>query len=90
MPTVLIEAMALGVPVVSTPVTGIPELVRHGETGQIVPESSPVELADAMQNAFSDPAWTRKMARAGRALVEQEFDLQRNVAELREHFEKVS
>lgn len=90
LPTVLIESMALGVPVVSTPVTGIPELVRDGLTGRIVPERSPAELADAMEKALNDPQNARKMAKAGRALVEREFDLHKNVAELRDHFEKAS
>ena len=90
LPTVLIEAMALGVPVIATPVTGIPELVRDGETGQIVPERAPEELADAIQRAIQNPQWNRDLARNGRALVEERFDLTRNVAELRELFEKVS
>ena len=47
LPTVLIEAMALGVPVVATPVTGIPELVADGVTGLLVPERDPAALANA-------------------------------------------
>lgn len=90
LPTVLIEAMALGVPVVSTPVTGIPELVRHLETGQLVPPNSPSELAMALDQALSQQAWSHAMARKGRELVEQHFDLRRNVAQLRDLFEKAS
>lgn len=90
LPTVLIEAMTLGVPVISTPVTGIPELVHDGETGQIVPEKAPEELAAAMQRALEDPAWTREMAKTARVLVEERFDLRRNVAHLRDLFEKAS
>ena len=90
LPTVLIEAMALGVPVVSTPVTGVPELVRDGETGRLVAPNNPVELAHAIAIVLDDPAHAREMAAAGRALVEERFDLRRNVAQLRDLFEKVS
>lgn len=90
LPTVLIEAMALGVPVVSTPLTGIPELVRDGETGRLVAPNDPRELSDAIEAVLADPAGAREMAKAGRALVEERFDLRRNVAHLRSHFEKVN
>jgi glycosyltransferase involved in cell wall biosynthesis len=90
LPTVLIEAMALGVPVISTPVTGIPEIVRPGETGQLVAPNDPQGLARAIERALADPALARGMARTGRELVEQQFDLRRNVSQLRELFEKVS
>ncbi|MEJ7839807.1 MAG: glycosyltransferase [Thermomicrobiales bacterium] len=90
LPTVLIEAMALGVPVVSTPVTGIPELVREGETGRLVEPNHPAGLARAMADAIDHPDCARSMALAGRRLVEERFDLRRNVTVLREHFEKVS
>jgi glycosyltransferase involved in cell wall biosynthesis len=86
LPTVLIEAMALEVPVISTAVTGIPELVRHGETGTIVPQKDPVTLADAMARILADPAGARQMARSGRSLIEHSFDLSRNVADLRARF----
>jgi colanic acid/amylovoran biosynthesis glycosyltransferase len=54
MPTVLLEAMALGTPCVATPVTGIPEAIRHEETGLLVPEASPHALADALQRLLED------------------------------------
>ncbi|MDQ3653517.1 MAG: glycosyltransferase [Chloroflexota bacterium] len=90
LPTVLIEAMALGVPVVSTPVTGIPELVCDGETGLLVAPNDPVELSGAIAAVLADPLRARTMAEAGRALVEEQFDLRRNVAQLRAHFEGVN
>ena len=90
LPTVLIEAMALGVLVISTPVTGIPELVRDGETGVIVPEHDPRALAGALQDALGHPGRAREMAIAGRALVEREFDLRTNVGGLRTLFCKAS
>ncbi|MCC6313201.1 MAG: glycosyltransferase [Thermomicrobiales bacterium] len=83
LPTVLIEAMALGVPVVATPVTGIPEIVHDGETGTIVPERDPEALADALERVLANPDDARRMAAAGRVLVEREFDLRANVATVR-------
>ena len=90
LPTVLIEAMALGVPVVSTPVTGIPELVEDGRTGLIVPERDPRALASAIRLVLEDTATANKMAAAGRERVERDFDLHTNVARLRELFEEAS
>ena len=83
LPTVLIEAMALGVPVVSTAVTGIPELVEDGRTGLLVPERDPDALAAAIRRVLGEPATAGELARAGRGRVEEMFDLGRNVSELR-------
>ena len=71
LPTVLLEAMALGTPVVATPVTGIPELVRHGETGLLVPERDPRALADALATLLDDQALGAGLALQGRAVVER-------------------
>jgi glycosyltransferase involved in cell wall biosynthesis len=90
LPTVLIEAMALEVPVVSTPVTGIPELVRHEETGLLAPPHDPAGLATAIERTIRDHSRSVEMARAGRARVEQHFDIRQNVAKLRELFEQAS
>ena len=83
LPTVLIEAMALGTPVVSTDVTGIPELVQDGRTGLLVPQRNPVALADAIQRILTDDRRARDLAQAGRERVERDFDLAANVAQLR-------
>lgn len=87
LPTVLIEAMALGVPVVSTDVTGIPELVEHGRTGLLAPQHDPEGLAAEIRRVLDDPAAARELARRGRERVEREFDLRENVAQLRGMFE---
>lgn len=90
LPTVLIEAMALGVPVVSTPVTGIPELVTDGETGLLVDERSPEALAAAIRGLVVDRARAARLADAARARVEHAFDLRANVAQLRRLFEEAA
>ena len=54
LPTVFVEAMVLGTPVISTQVVGIPELVRHNDTGLCVAERDPAALADAMARLLQD------------------------------------
>jgi colanic acid/amylovoran biosynthesis glycosyltransferase len=87
LPTVLTEALALKIPVVATPVTGIPELVEDGRTGLIVPERDPAALAAAIRRLIQEPETARRLAEAGRARVERDFDLHVNVRELRSLFE---
>lgn len=82
LPTVLVEAMALGVPVVATPVTGIPELVADGETGLLVPERDPAALAAALRRLLEDAPLRARLAGAARARVESAFDIRANVGVL--------
>ncbi len=77
---VLLEAGALGVPVVATAVGGIPEVVEDGVSGILVPPASPSELADAVMRLLREPAIARAMGEAGRARVEREFTLERTIA----------
>ncbi len=83
LPTVLLEAAALGVPLVSTPVTGIPELVRDGETGWLVPPRDPAALAQAMARVLSSPEEGGRRALLARRHMETGFDLRRNVTILK-------
>jgi colanic acid/amylovoran biosynthesis glycosyltransferase len=87
LPTVLLEAMALGTPCVSTDVTGIPEVLRNGETGLMVPQHDPAALADAIERLLADPELRVGLAGRARRLVEEKFDVRRNAALLRETFE---
>ena len=88
LPTVLVEAMALGIPVVATGVTGIPELVEDGQTGLLVPEHDPAALASAIHTVITERATGEALARAGRAHVEREFELTANVRRLRSLFQE--
>nr|MBA2442459.1 glycosyltransferase [Rubrobacter sp.] len=86
LPTVLLEAMALGTPCVSTDVTGIPEVLRDGETRLVAIQHDPVSLAAALERLLADAALRNRLAARARLLVEAEFDVERNAASLREVF----
>ena len=73
-PNVLLESMAMGVPVVATSVSAIPELVEDGKTGLLVPPGSPQQLANAILRLLTEQELRRKVIEAGRARVLQEFD----------------
>jgi glycosyltransferase involved in cell wall biosynthesis len=86
-PNVLIEALSVGLPVVATRLSGIPELVRHGETGLLVSERNPRELAKTLTWCATHMAGMRKLAAEGRRLVERTFDISRTISTLEELFE---
>jgi len=73
-PVVLMEAMALGAPVVSTRFAGIPELVEDGVTGRLVEPGQPSELAKAILSLIEKPERTETMVRQARRKIEQEYD----------------
>ena len=82
LPVSLVEAMVVGVPVVTTPVTGIPEIVRDAESGLLVPPDDPPELAAALEAVLSKPELrTRLASRAQEAAAA--YDLPTCVGELR-------
>jgi glycosyltransferase involved in cell wall biosynthesis len=86
LPTVLLEATALGTPCVSTEVTGIPEVLRHGETGLMVPQHDAAALAAALERLLDDPPLRLRLATGARRLIETEFDIHRNAASIRKIF----
>lgn len=73
-PNVLMEAMACGVPVVTTGVSGITELVRDGVNGLIVEPDRPIDLADSLHRLIKDPELARHLAERGRSTVSERFD----------------
>ena len=73
-PNAMKEAMASGLPVISTFHSGIPELVDHGVSGLLVPERDAASLADALAYLISHPEVCEEMGRAGRRQVEEKFD----------------
>jgi glycosyltransferase involved in cell wall biosynthesis len=78
-PNVLLEAMAMGVPVVATRVSGIPELVQHYRNGLLIEPDDPVGLADAVERLILAPELGAAFGRAARASVTEHFDNDRNL-----------
>jgi glycosyltransferase involved in cell wall biosynthesis len=85
-PNVLAEAMAMGVPVVSTAISGIPEFIDDGVHGLLVPGGDARALADALKRLLADDALHASLARAGRARICERFDSRRTTIALRELF----
>lgn len=83
-PNVIAEAMAIGVPVVSTAVSGIPELVQDGHTGLLVPPQDPKALAAALGGLLRDPLAGHRLAEQARARIESGFDCRETTKALRD------
>ena len=82
LPTVMLEAMALGRPVVSSDLAGVTEIVDHGETGLIAPQLDSRGLADAMDRLLGDTELQTACGRAGRRKAERLFNLRMSVGQL--------
>ncbi len=85
-PNVLAEAMAMELPVVSTSISGIPEVVEHGLNGLLVPEKDPKALADSLEQLINAPDFARSLGIAARRTVCEVFDSARNTVKLKELF----
>lgn len=88
LPTVMLEAMAAGLPVVATTVTGNPEIVDHGVNGLLVEPEDAHALAEALARLLQDETLRQQMGLAARGKVEQCFDVRHNVTQLRRWFEE--
>ena len=86
LPTVLLEAMALGLPVVTTTVSGGPEIVVHGQTGLLVEPGDTVGLAASIEALLQSPETITRMGRAGRQRAETLFSLTESVRTLSGYF----
>jgi len=81
-PVALMEALASGLPVVASALSGVPELVRDGETGWLVEPGDARVLASALEELMRRPDEAAVRARAGRSLVVTDYDLHSNVRRL--------
>lgn len=82
LPIVILEAMAMGLPVVASKHAGIPEAVLHGETGFLAAERDCSGLSRAILNLFQDKTFWQRFSRAGRQRVEAVFDIRANTQAL--------
>jgi glycosyltransferase involved in cell wall biosynthesis len=89
-PVSLMEAMASELPVVSTAVAGIPELVEDGVSGLLVPERDSAALADALERLIADESLRRRLGRRGREKVLADFQVSEGAARMAEIFRSVS
>ncbi|MDT3777042.1 glycosyltransferase [Nitrospira sp. MA-1] len=84
-PTVFMEAMAVGRPVISCPIGGISELVRDGETGKLVPSNDPHALAAVIMQLGEDQTLRNRLVQQARALVEKHHDIRTTVTLMLRH-----
>jgi glycosyltransferase involved in cell wall biosynthesis len=89
LPTVIMEAMAAGLPVISTPLGGIPEMVEHEVNGELVPERDPGAICAALERLISDPQRARRLGDRGRQIAREKFSIEKSGRELRELFENI-
>ena len=89
-PVVLMEAMLAGVPVVSSRISGIPELIEDGQSGLLAEPASPEHLARAIARLLSDEILYSDLRKNAIVKVQTEFDLSNNVARLIELFKEVT
>ena len=83
LPTVILEAMLTGLPVISTRMAGIPEMVSDGETGLLVGAREPAALAMAMERLLGDPALAKRMGARGRQVAIEKFAIEKTVGALK-------
>lgn len=86
LPTVIMEAMAAGLPVVSTPVAGVPEMVEQDVTGELAPEHDPVALCAALERLIMEPARARRLGEQGRQIAREKFAIEESARQLQALF----
>ena len=82
LPTVIMEAMATGLPVISTNIAGIPEMVVQNETGFLVQPADPIALAKAIEDVIDDRLLAQRLGEAGHQRAQELFSVEKNVREL--------
>jgi colanic acid/amylovoran biosynthesis glycosyltransferase len=87
LPTVIMEAMAAGVPVISTPIAGVPEMVENEVNGLLVSEHDPQAVCEAIERLISNPELARRFGDRGREMARERFSIESSVRALRELFE---
>lgn len=88
-PNVVIEAMAMQLPVVSTTVTGLPEMVEHQNSGLLVPPNNESELAEALMTLLEAPSLRKRFGENGRKRVEEKFNIHKNILSYHQLFGEV-
>jgi glycosyltransferase involved in cell wall biosynthesis len=89
MPIAVLEAMAMGLPVVASAVDGTPEAIEEGETGYLVPAHDPAALANRLEAVAADPAGRTRIGDAARAEAQRRFGVERMVDEIESLYARV-
>lgn len=84
LPVVLMEAMAMEIPCITTTITGIPELIQQGQNGLLVPASDSEGLTQAIKQLAENPALRQQLGKAGRLKVLSDYELSKNTQYLHE------
>ncbi len=88
LPTVLIEAMAMRVPVISTSISAIPEIIENNKSGILIKQKDPDKLAVCLQRLLSNEQLQKKYSENGRKRVKRLFDIEKNIPKLARLFER--
>jgi glycosyltransferase involved in cell wall biosynthesis len=89
LPNVLLEAMSMRTPVVSSKMAGVPEIVKNGETGYMVEPGKSDQLANAIRTLWSDQDTYKKMSENGRKLMESKFNKEAQFKKFLEYFQRI-
>ncbi|MBA7568687.1 hypothetical protein ES708_10421 [subsurface metagenome] len=90
LPNVLLEAMSMKVPVVSSKMAGVPEIVKDGETGYMVEPGKSDQLTEAISKLWSDKAAYKKMSENGRKLMEENFNKEVQFTKFLDYFHRIT
>jgi glycosyltransferase involved in cell wall biosynthesis len=84
-----VESLLCGVPTIATDVGGLPDLVKHGQTGWLVPARNPLALSTAITEALQDQPRARQLARNGQKLSENMFDVRKTAAQVVDIYQQI-
>ncbi len=87
LPTVILEAMAAGLPVISTPLAGVPEMVENNSSGLLVPEHDPQAVCAALEFLIANPEQARRFGDRGQQIAREKFSIEGSAQALRALFE---
>ncbi|MDD5680059.1 MAG: glycosyltransferase [Candidatus Omnitrophica bacterium] len=87
-PNVILEAMAMGIPIIATDLSGIPEAVMDNRSGILVPERDIYALSKAMETVWSDIKLRAVLSQNGRPIIREKFNIEKNIEELINIFEQ--
>ena len=90
LPTVIIEAMALGKPVIATNVGGVHELINHNLNGLIIPPKDPQKLSQAILKMLNNPELIKKMGKEGMIIADKKFGPIQNISKINNIYQNIA